>query len=71
MLFPVPADTLLHELVNHSTTAPVPAVPPDTDSTVLPPLQMVVVPLIPVGATDGWFTVTITDAQVVALQSPL
>ena len=38
---------------------------------VLPPLQMVVVPVAPVGATDGVFTVTVTDAQVVVLQVPL
>ena len=59
MLFPVPADTPPQETVNHSTTAPVPAVPPATVKVVESPLQMVVVPVAPVGATEGVFTVTV------------
>ena len=69
--FPVPADVPPHDVVNHSTVAPVPNVPPATVSVVLPPLQIVVVPVIPVGATDKVLTVTNCDAQVVVLQVPL
>ena len=69
--FPVPADAPLHDPVNHSTVAPVPNVPPATVSVVLPPLQIVVVPVIPVGATDNVFTVTACDAHVVVLHVPL
>ena len=57
--FPVPADVPPHEPVNHWTVAPVPTVPPFTVSVVLLPLQMVVVPVIPVGATDGVLTVIV------------
>ena len=71
MLFPVPADVPPHDPVNHSATAPVPAVPPATVNVVESPLQIVVVPVAPVGATDGVFTVTVTVAQVVVLQVPL
>ena len=41
-----------HEPVNHSVVAPVPFVPPFTVNVVLLPLQMVVVPVAPVGAVD-------------------
>lgn len=60
MLFPVPAEVPPHELVNHCAVAPVPAKPPVTVSVVLFPLQMVVVPDMPVGATDKVLTVTTT-----------
>ena len=60
MLFPVPAEVPPHEPVNHSATAPVPALPPETVSVVLPPLQIVVVPVAPVGAVDKVFTVQVT-----------
>ena len=71
MLFPVPADVPPHEAVNHSAVAPVPALPPETVSVVLAPLQIVVVPVAPVGAVDNVFTVTVTVAQVVVLHVPL
>ena len=71
MLFPVPADVPPHDPVNHSAVAPVPALPPETVSVVLPPLQIVVVPVAPVGAVDKVFTVTVTVPQVVVLQVPL
>ena len=71
MLFPVPADVPPHDPVNHSAVAPVPALPPETVSVVLPPLQIVVVPVAPVGAVDNVFTVTVTVPQVVVLQVPL
>ena len=71
MLFPVPADVPPHEPVNHSAVAPVPALPPETVSVVLAPLQIVVVPVAPVGAVDKVFTVTVTVPQVVVLHVPL
>jgi hypothetical protein len=51
--------------------APVPSVPPVAVKVVLPPLQMVVVPEMDVGATDNVFTVTVVDTQAVALHVPL
>ena len=71
MLFPIPAEAPPHDPVNHSVVAPVPIVPPATVSVVLAPLQIVVVPVAPVGATDGWSTVTVTVAHVVVLQVPV
>ena len=71
MLFPVPADVPPHDAVNHSAVAPVPALPPATVSVVLSPLQMVVVPVAPVGAVDKVLTVTVTVPQLVVLQVPL
>jgi hypothetical protein len=70
MLLPVPIGVPLQDPANHSAIAPVPAVPPDTFNVVLVPLQMEVLPVIPVGATDGTSTVTVTDAQLVVLQEP-
>ena len=60
MLFPVPADVPPQDTVNHSATAPVPAEPPAIVSVVLPPLQIVVVPVAPVGATEFVLTVQVT-----------
>ena len=68
---PVPADTPSHEPVNHCVTAPVPFDPPFTVNVVLLPLQIVVVPVAPVGAVDNVFTVTVTVAQVVVLHVPV
>ena len=71
MLFPVPTDVPPQEPANHWAVAPVPAVPPDNVKVVDPPAQIVVaVAEMPIGATDGAFTVTVTDAQVVVLQVP-
>ncbi len=70
ILFPVPADVPPHEPVNHCAVAPVPALPPDMVSVVLLPLQIVVVPVIPVGAVDSVFTVTVVLAHVVVLHVP-
>ena len=70
MLLPVPADVPPHEPVNHSVTAPVPALPPTTVSVVLLPLQMVKVPEILVGATESVLTVINCEAQAVVLHSP-
>lgn len=70
ILFPVPAEVPPHEPVNHSATAPVPALPPATISVVLLPIQIVVVPVAPVGATESVFTVTTTLPQPVVLHVP-
>ena len=71
MASPVPIAVPPHEPVNHSVIAPVPFDPPATVKVVLLPLQIVVVPVAPVGAVDNVFTVTVTSAQSVVLQSPL
>ena len=71
ILLPVPADVPPHEPVNHSATAPVPALPPASVSVVLPPRQTFETPEIPVGATESVLTVTDIEAQFVVLQSPL
>lgn len=52
MLLPVPTLVPPQEPVNHCTVAPIPMLPPFTVSVVEFPLQMVVVPLILVGAID-------------------
>ena len=71
MASPVPAEVPPHEPVNHSVVAPVPFEPPDTDKVVPDPLQIIMVPVAPVGAADNVFTVTVTVAQVEVLQVPL
>ena len=71
MLLPVPADVPPHDPVNHCTVAPLPALPPATVSVVLAPLQIVVVPVIPVGAVESVLTVTTTEAHVVVLHAPV
>ena len=68
---PVPINVPLQEPVNHCVIAPVPLEPPVTVKVVLLPVQMVVLPVAPVGAVDNVFTVTVTVAQEVALQTPL
>ena len=70
MLLPVPTDVPPHELVNHSATAPVPALPPTTVSVVLLPRQMVETPEILRGATESVLTVINCEAQAVILQVP-
>ena len=71
MLLPVPMTVPPHELADHSAMAPVPALPPTRVSVVLPPLQIVVVPEILVGAVDGVLTLINCEAQAVTLQVPL
>ena len=71
MASPVPADVPPHDPVNHCVTAPVPFEPPFTVNVVLLPLQIVVVPVTPVGAVDNVFTVTIAVAQLVVLHVPV
>ena len=70
MLLPVPTDVPPHELVDHSATAPVPALPPTSVRVVLLPRQMVETPEILVGATENILTVINCEAQAVVLQSP-
>ena len=57
---PLPTDVTPHELLYHCQLAPVPNEPPLTDKVVLPPLQMVVVPVMEVGAVERDCTVTVT-----------
>ena len=64
MLFPVPTGVPPHELLNHSAVAPVPEVPPDNVKVVESPLQIVVVPDMLVGATDGVLTVNVVGLLV-------
>jgi hypothetical protein len=52
MEVPVPAAVPPQLPVNHCQFAPVPNDPPETVRVVLPPAQMVVVPVIPVGAVE-------------------
>ena len=70
ILLPVPADVPPQEPVNHSATAPVPALPPTSVRVVLFPRQMVEIPEILVGATERVLTVINCEAQAVVLQSP-
>jgi hypothetical protein len=70
MLAPVPADVPPHDDVYHFQLAPVPRLPPLTDSVVFLPLQIVVVPVIEVAGTDVSCTVTVTLLQMVLLQVP-
>ena len=71
MASPVPINVPPHDPVNHCVIAPVPLKPPSTVNVVLLPVQIVVLPVAPVGAVDMVFTVTVTVAHEVALQSPL
>ena len=54
----------------HFQLAPVPRLPPLTVRVVLPPLQMVVVPVMPVAAVERLLTVTVALAHVVVLHVP-
>ena len=70
MLLPVPWGVPPHEVEYHLATAPVPTLPPTSVRVVLPPLQIVETPEILSGAVESVFTVTLTEAQAVVLQSP-
>ena len=64
--FPVPAEVPPQEAVYHFIVSPVPLPPPLSVRVVLPPLQIVAEPAeAEVGSTDFWFTVIVTDEQVV------
>ena len=68
---PLPSGVPPHELLYHCHEAPVPSEPPDTESVVLLPAQMVVaVAVASGGAVDTLLTVTVTVAQAVVLQGP-
>ena len=54
----------------HFQLAPVPRLPPITLSVVLPPRQIVVVPLIEVAGTEVSCTVTVMLLHIVLLQVP-
>jgi hypothetical protein len=71
MASPVPAGVPPHDPVNHSVIAPVPFIPPVTVNVVLLPLQMLVVPVAPVGAVDEVFTVILVLAGDVSLAGTL
>ena len=71
MLLPVPITVPLHELAVHSAMAPVPALPPTRIKVVLPPLQIVEIPEILVGATESVLTLINCEAQDVTLQVPV
>jgi hypothetical protein len=62
---PVPAGVPPQEPENHSALAPVPAVPPLKVRVVDAPEQIVLVPVILVGATDTVFTVKVLVADLV------
>ena len=71
MASPVPAGVPPHEAVNHSVVAPNPFDPPATVNVVLLPLQMVVIPVAPVGAVDEVFTVIVALEVDVSLAGTL
>jgi hypothetical protein len=70
MLAPVPADVPPHDDVYHFQLAPVPRLPPFTDSVVFLPRQIVLVPLIEVAATEVSLIVSVNDLHIVVLQPP-
>ena len=61
----MPAVVPPHEAVNHCTVAPEPFEPPAAVKVVEPPLHIVVVPVMLVGAVGGVSTVTVTLAHAV------
>ena len=71
MLLPIPAGEAPHEPENHSAVAPVPSLPPIRVRVVLPPLQIVEMPEILLGATESVLTLINCEAQAVTLQVPL
>ena len=63
---PVPAAVPPQEPVNHCSVAPVPGVPPTEVNVVLPPVQIVVVPEMLVGAVeDVWKVITTSSVDAV------
>ena len=57
-LLPVPTKVPPQEVLYQRKLAPVPSEPPDTVKTVLLPLQIVLVPVMAVGAVERVLTVT-------------
>ena len=70
MLAPVPADVPPHDDVYHLQLAPVPRLPPLTDSVVFFPRQIVLVPLIEVAGNEVSCTVILILLQIVMLFVP-
>ena len=71
MASPVPAGVPPHDPVNHSVVAPDPFDPPSTVNVVLLPLQMLVIPVAPVGAVDEVVTVILALAGDASLAGTL
>ena len=67
---PVPTDVPPQLPEYHFQLAPVPRAPPETDSVVELPLQIVVVPVILDGAVELLLTVTVTGVRVAETQPP-
>ena len=67
-IVPVPANVPPQLSVYQFQVAPLPKDPPTTLSDVLPPLQMVVVPLILLGSVEGVSTLTRIDEQLLVSQ---
>jgi hypothetical protein len=67
---PVDTSAPPQEPLYHFQLAPVPKLPPFTESVVLFPIQMVVVPVIEVAGIEVSCTVTVTLLQMVLLQVP-
>lgn len=70
MLVPVPAEVPPHDDEYHLQEAEVPNVPPVMLRVVDEPLQMVVVPEMPVAGTEVSLTVNVNERQTVVLQPP-
>ncbi len=60
---PVPAAVPPQKPVNHSRVAPVPAEPPTAVKVVLPPVQIVVVPEMLIGAMENVWNVIKTSSK--------
>jgi hypothetical protein len=67
---PVPITVEPQDPENHWAAAPVPAEPPLNVKVVLDPLQIVVVPVMLVGAVLKEFTIKVVEAHAVVLQVP-
>jgi hypothetical protein len=70
MLAPVPADVPPHDDVYHLQLAPVPKLPPFTESVVFLPRQIVLVPVIEIAGAEVSCNVTEIERQMVLLQVP-
>jgi hypothetical protein len=70
-LLPVPTNVPPQEAVYQAMVSSSPPPPPTSERVLEPPLQIVLgVAVADDGSADLCFTVTVTDAQVVVLQSP-
>ena len=71
ILLPDPALTPPHDPENHCVVPPVPINPPLATNVVAFPSQIVLLPIIEVGAVETASTATVIVAQLVVLQVPL